>query len=79
MKIETFIREHLERRLAIHRALVIYGPQGLYLDSVPNPTGGWCMEKSRCLLGRTAVAESVLAFGKSGVAPEIRPYLEIQL
>ena len=39
-------------------------------DNVPKPQGDWSMVKSRCLLGKAAIAENVQVFGKSDVGIE---------
>ena len=36
-------------------------------DGVPKPQGDWSMVKSRCLLGKAAIAENVQVFGKRDV------------
>jgi hypothetical protein len=46
-------------------------------DVVPKPQGEWGMVKTRCLLGKCAIAEKVQAFGKNevGIAGDLEDYV----
>lgn len=46
-------------------------------DVVPKPQGEWGLVKTRCLLGKCAIAEKVQAFGKNevGIAGDLEDYV----